>query len=98
MEVRQSFDSNAQAFRTACQQMTTVIARIREEVEVVAGNAERTGESGRPKADQRSGCVGELEFFLSPGGIDEPRIRRRWRDCARLDSGEDAVEPHSIED
>jgi hypothetical protein len=78
--------------------MAALLAVLRQEVEVISGNAERAREAWRPDSDERADDVGEVEFSLRLGGVDRPSAFLRRIDGSCPHPAETAVEPEGIED
>jgi hypothetical protein len=97
-EVRQRLHLQAQfAIAGAIEQMATLLAVFREEMEVVTGDAECAGKPRRPNADERAGDIREMKLALGLCSVDQSRARLGRIDGPRSDTGEVSVKPERVE-
>jgi hypothetical protein len=68
----------------------------RQEMEVITGYAKSAREPGRPQPDQGSLDIGEVEFTLRFGGIDQASSGFGWVHGAGPHQLEGPVEPENL--
>ena len=78
VELGQRFDFELQRPALDIEQMASMPAIGRQEVKMITGDAEGARETGRPNPNQSPIDVGEGEFALGFGCVDQagPRLRR----------------------
>src|SRR5580658_877002 len=80
------------------EQVAAMLTVSRQEMQVIAGYAEGAREPGRPQPDQGSFDIGEIEFALRLGGVDQARSGFGRVHGSGSHALEESVEPDGVED
>src|SRR4029077_4061760 len=98
MKIGQRFNLKPQNVGCDVQQVATMLAVGRQEMKMIAGDAERARKPGRPQPYKSPLKVGEGEFALCVRSVDQSRPCT-WRiDSSCPHTLEPAVEPQCIKD
>src|SRR6516164_2572272 len=76
--------------------MSSFLAVLREEMEMISRNAEGARKAGRPQSHQGSRNICEAKFTLRLGSVDEPRSFFGWAHDPGPNSIERAVESEGV--
>ena len=97
MKARQRLYLQLQGVGMKVEQVTAMLAVTGKKVEVVASDAEGTGKSRRPKADEGAADIFEGKLALRFGGLYQPGSLPRRIDRARPHPAEPSIEPQCVE-
>ena len=98
MKVSKRFDPHVKASCFNIQQVPTVLAIAREEMKVVARDAERTRKSRGPDANSRAVYFSESELRLCLRRFGEAHPPRRRIDRSRPNASKVSIQSYRVED
>src|SRR4029077_7090839 len=98
MKVGQRFDPKPQRVGGDVEQVAPMLTVSREKMEVITGYAKSARKPGRPQPDQGSLDIGEVEFALRFGGVDQASSGLGRFHGPGSHALEGSIEPDGVED